>query len=253
MNTPDKQQRLQELLLELALPETKITDSNLEQYIFRLQDIYEADFRHLYSGVFGVITRIDADDASDLAKLQENIHTLHSTSVNWLTKKRGHVSEDFCRRLEKLYDHVNLDISRISYTREIAKRMEEKNLKTSKEIKLISEKANNMQKDYITILGIFSSIVITFVAGMVFSSSVLSNIDKVSIYRLTFVMLMIALLLFNLLNLLLDFIYRVNQRGVPAPDKKKQTTPVIIKINCILFTIVVMDLLAWYSFRYYSP
>ena len=86
MNTPDKQQRLQELLLELALPETKITDSNLEQYIFRLQDIYEADFRHLYSGVFGVITRIDADDASDLAKLQENIHTLHSTSVNWLTK-----------------------------------------------------------------------------------------------------------------------------------------------------------------------
>lgn len=57
MNTPDKQQRLQELLLELALPETKITDSNLEQYIFRLQDIYEADFRHLYSGVFGVITR----------------------------------------------------------------------------------------------------------------------------------------------------------------------------------------------------
>ena len=110
MNTPDKQQRLQELLLELALPETKITDSNLEQYIFRLQDIYEADFRHLYSGVFGVITRIDADDASDLAKLQENIHTLHSTSVNWLTKKRGHVSEDFClSHLQIVVRHWHID------------------------------------------------------------------------------------------------------------------------------------------------
>lgn len=161
MNTLDKQQRLQELLLELARPETKITGQNLEQYIFRLQDIYEADFRHLYSGVFGVITSIDADDASELARLQENIQTLHTASVSWLEKKRGHVSEDFCHRLEKLYDHVNLDISRINYTQEIANRMEEKNRKAGEEIKQLSEKATNMQKDYITILGIFSSIVIT--------------------------------------------------------------------------------------------
>lgn len=242
MNTPDKQQRLQELLLELAHPETKITDRNLEQFIFRLQDIYEADFRHLYSGVFGVITSIDADDASELANLQENIQALHTTSVNWLTKKRGHVSEDFCHQLEKLYDHVNLDISRINYTREIANRMEEKNRKACEDIKQLSEKATNMQKDYITILGIFSSIVITFVAGMVFSSSVLSNIDKVSIYRLTFVMLMIALLLFNLLNLLLDFIYKVNQRGVTTQTTKRS---MIMYINGILFTMVLIDLLAW--------
>lgn len=246
MNTLDKQQRLQELLLELARPETKITGQNLEQYIFRLQDIYEADFRHLYSGVFGVITSIDADDASELARLQENIQTLHTASVSWMEEKRGHVSEDFCHRLEKLYDHVNLDISRINYTQEIANRMEEKNRKAGEEIKQLSEKATNMQKDYITILGIFSSIVITFVAGMVFSSSVLSNIDKVSIYRLTFVMLMIALLLFNLLNLLLDFIRRVNQRGVPTQRKeKKQAGSVIAGINVILFIMLAVDLVAW--------
>lgn len=35
MNTQDKQQRLQELLLELARPETKITSQNLEKYILR--------------------------------------------------------------------------------------------------------------------------------------------------------------------------------------------------------------------------
>lgn len=245
MNTLDKQQRLQELLLELARPETKITGQNLEQYIFRLQDIYEADFRHLYSGVFGVITSIDADDASELARLQENIQTLHTASVSWLEEKRGHVSEDFCHRLEKLYDHVNLDISRINYTQEIANRMEEKNRKAGEEIKQLSEKATNMQKDYITILGIFSSIVITFVAGMVFSSSVLSNIDKVSIYRLTFVMLMIALLLFNLLNLLLDFIRRVNQRGVPTQSNEKQAGSVIAGINGILFIMLAVDLVAW--------
>lgn len=140
---------------------------------------------------------------------------------------------------------MNLDISRINYTQEIANRMEEKNRKAGEEIKQLSEKATNMQKDYITILGIFSSIVITFVAGMVFSSSVLSNIDKVSIYRLTFVMLMIALLLFNLLNLLLDFIRRVNQRGVPTQSNEKQAGSVIAGINGILFIMLAADLVAW--------
>lgn len=245
MNTQDKQQRLQELLLELARPETKITSQNLEKYIFRLQDIYDEGFRHLYSGVFGVITSIDADDASELVRLQENIQTLHRTSVDWLAQKRGHVSEDFCHRIEKLYDHINLDISRISYTQEIARRIEEKNSKTGEELEQLSEKAANMQKDYITILGIFSSIVITFVAGMVFSSSVLSNIDKASIYRLTFVMLMVALMLFNLLNLLLDFIRRVNQRRVATRSNENQADSVIGGINLVLFIMLFIDLAAW--------
>ena len=245
MNTQDKQQRLQELLLELARPETKITSQNLEKYIFRLQDIYDEGFRHLYSGVFGVITSIDADDASELVRLQENIQTLHRTSVDWLAQKRGHASEDFCHRIEKLYDHINLDISRISYTQEIARRIEEKNSKTGEELEQLSEKAANMQKDYITILGIFSSIVITFVAGMVFSSSVLSNIDKASIYRLTFVMLMVALMLFNLLNLLLDFIRRVNQRRVATRSNENQADSVIGGINLVLFIMLFIDLAAW--------
>ena len=245
MNTQDKQQRLQELLLELARPETKITSQNLEKYIFRLQDIYDEGFRHLYSGVFGVITSIDADDASELVRLQENIQTLHRTSVDWLAQQRGHVSEDFCHRIEKLYDHINLDISRISYTQEIARRIEEKNSKTGEELEQLSEKAANMQKDYITILGIFSSIVITFVAGMVFSSSVLSNIDKASIYRLTFVMLMVALMLFNLLNLLLDFIRRVNQRRVATRSNENQADSVIGGINLVLFIMLFIDLAAW--------
>lgn len=81
--------------MELARPETKITGQNLEQYIFRLQDIYEADFRHLYSGVFGVITSIDADDASELARLQENIQTLHTASVSWLERSAAMYRKTF--------------------------------------------------------------------------------------------------------------------------------------------------------------
>lgn len=251
MNACDKQQALQELLLELAHLDTDVTGKNLERYIFALQDIYTDDFRHLYSGMFGVITRIDADNALDMAKLQGNIQILYESGVQWLKEGRGHVTQELCDKLEKLYDHVNLEISRISYTQEIAQRMEDKNRKAGEEIKSLSEKAANMQKDYITILGIFSSIVITFVAGMVFSSSVLNNIDKVSIYRLTFVVILIALLLFNLLNLLLDFIAKVNLKTPIVISRKNDNSLSIIgEINMFLFLMMVADIILWAVYWY---
>lgn len=61
---------------------------------------------------------------------------------------------------------------------------------------------NKQQTQYITILGIFASIVLTFVGGLAFSTSVLSNIDKANACRLVFVMAFIALFFGNILYLL---------------------------------------------------
>lgn len=251
MNVLNKQQKLQELLLKLARLDIDLTEDNIEQYVGDLQNIYTGDFRHLYSGMFGVITRIDADNYLDMAKLQGNIQILYEFSIQWLKEGKCNVNQELCDKLEKLYDHVNLEISRISYTQEIAQRMEEKNRKAGEEIKSLSEKAANMQKDYITILGIFSSIVITFVAGMVFSSSVLNNIDKVSIYRLTFVVILIALLLFNLLNLLLDFIIKVNIKiPIVISGKNDNSLSVIGAINMVLLFMMIIDIILWACYWY---
>jgi len=104
-----------------------------------------------------------------------------------------------------------------------------------------------MQKEYITILGIFSSIVIAFVAGLVFSSSVLNNMDKVSIYRLTFVMLGIAWMLFNLVNLLLDFLKRINRFTLNIPAQGKDL-PLIAAINIVILFLMVIDIAMWAFF-----
>ncbi|NID08361.1 hypothetical protein EGM91_007145, partial [Helicobacter pylori] len=71
----------------------------------------------------------------------------------------------------------------------------------NKNYKKLSEELNKQQTQYITILGIFASIVLTFVAGLTFSTSVLSNIDKANAYRLVFVMAFIALFFGNILYL----------------------------------------------------
>ena len=57
----------------------------------------------------------------------------------------------------------------------------------------VQERQEDMQKEYITILGIFAAIVLAFTGGIVFSSSVLENIDKPSIYRISLMAFIIGL------------------------------------------------------------
>ena len=236
---PDKQYELQEILLELSRAQLE-DEAAVNSCIQRLDAIYIDDFRHLYSGIFAIITRIDGNDGLKLDVLQQNISSLHEKSLE---------DKDYSElkpKLDKLYDHINLDIARIKYTKEIAIRMEEAYKATNKDLREISDRAENMQKEYITILGIFSSIVITFVAGMVFSSSVLNNVDKASVYRLTFVMLMIALFVFNLVYLLLDYISRINKGVTEARTAHyNQGNSVVAIINTVIFLMLIIDFVMW--------
>ena len=240
----DRQGLLQKLLIELAAENCKLDDAELDRYMTKLIEIYQGGFRHSYSGIFGMITTIDSEDKLSIEILQQNIAFIHENYQEWSRKREESVPEDLLKSLNKLEDHINLDISRITYTKKITEEMEEKSRATNSNLKIINKKAENMQKEHVTILGIFSSIVITFVAGMVFSSSVLNNIDKVSIYRLVFIMALIALMIFNLVYLLLDFIAKINNQFILTESQGKK--PAIIEyINMVLFAILFLDFVLW--------
>jgi len=131
---------------------------------------------------------------------------------------------EISKKFLKLYDHVNLDVSRLVYTNKIVSRIDrdkkdlwdevnrrctelEENLeKAQNKHAHFEEELRNSHKSYVTILGIFASIVLTFVAGISFSSSVLQNINAVSVYRLTAVCILIAATLINIIYMLLSFI-----------------------------------------------
>lgn len=68
------------------------------------------------------------------------------------------------------------------------------------------EKADDMQKQYIAILGIFASIVVAFTGGIAFSTSVLENISNSSIFRILFVVVILAGVLINVVFILTHFI-----------------------------------------------
>lgn len=247
-NISDKQTKLQELLRKLAEESTKELSGEklFEEYMERLRYIYSDDFRHLYSNVFGVIAQIDNGMPDKLHILSVNIRVLYEQATKKCSEGSA-ITELLCKKIEKLYDHVNLDIARIDYTRSIASELNKKHEDVAKRIEVVNAKAGEMQKDYIIILGIFSSIVVTFVAGMAFSTSILSNIDKVSIYRLVFIIALVGMGLFNLVDLLLRFIQRINKGYEIENDESFKH---VKRINLVIFTVMAIDFIGWLIYWY---
>lgn len=243
----DKQSKLGKVLKELSSKDSVSNEEKMNKYLLRLQDIYQPEFRHFYSSIFAVITEIDGDSRKtpserDIVTLQENINVLYSYCID------GDFSEEFKLCLRKLYDHVNLDIARLEYTKRIVDKINESNTITNENLRGVKAKAEQMQKEYVTILGIFSSIVLTFVAGMFFSSAVLSNIDKTTIYRLVFVMSLIGLMLFNLFHFLLDYIQRINGGVVVDKGQDSLISGINVFIGIIMFVDFILWLVYWWRF-----
>ena len=97
-----------------------------------------------------------------------------------------------------------------------------------------------IEREYVTILGIFASIVLAFVGGITFTTSVLQNIDKVSVFRLILTVDVIGAVLVNVIYLLISFILKIN-------DKDKEENGKCVKnANWILIGIAVLVLLGWF-------
>lgn len=129
------------------------------------------------------------------------------------------LNDNKCQKsLQKLYDHINLELVRLNYTKELENDLQESKRQLD-EIKsqsqAIKSDIKKQQAQYITILGIFASIVLAFVGGFTFSTSVLANMHQVGIYRLVFVLCFIAFFIANILHFLFSFIKDINQTQKP--------------------------------------
>lgn len=204
MQDEDCQKNLIKILYELS-KDQMILQGKMEQYAGSLCEVYsDVNFRHMYSMLFATITDIDQSNNGSLDILLENIKLL---------KKHIDESEkippNVRKSVKKLYDHVSLDIARINYIRGLNQKAENLEI-TLKDVEKQSveahEKVRKIQRESVTILGIFVSIAAALFSSIGFSSSVLSNMGQVSIYRLSFVVLLLAGILFNALALLMDFV-----------------------------------------------
>lgn len=105
-----------------------------------------------------------------------------------------------------------------------------------------ANKVENAQNEIIAILGIFAAIVLAFVSGIAFSTSVLQNIANASIYKILFISCGIVLVLTNLIYMLLRFILEIKDKNTESriyPGYLK-------KMDCFFIAIAGLTVLFWF-------
>ena len=236
--------RLEKYLTDLS--KKLLNEEELNSSIDELKQIYTGDFRHFYSRVFATITTIQDSPQYDLQNLVENLKVIFDKAQ---ATRSSDEKLEFYNHVKKLYDHVNLDVSRIKYTKKLIGDSDQEYKSVKDSIQNLHNRSEKMQRDYVTILGIFAAIIVAFVSGMVFSTSVLNNIDKVSIYRLVGVMLLIAMFLFNMVNLLIGFVKQINGAEVglisSLSDIFQEPYTSIKIINGVLTIALVADVIVY--------
>ncbi len=248
-----KRSEFKKILFDLAA-DNEITDSKsiYDKYHARFEELYKPDvngkeFRHFYSDIFFVLTQIKLKDKpGEINTLGERIGILREAWNDIGTYP------NLSNNIKKLYDHVSLDIARINYSdsgdrniseidkireyqqnvNDLGNKMSDIQSNTDK----LKQEIKGYQKESITILGIFASIVLAFTGGMTFSSSVLENIDKSSIYRIILVICLLGIVLFNVIWMLIKFLCDMN--GKVTYRKRYVIIVDVALIACILLSIV---------------
>lgn len=285
------------ILVELSRDQAFFNDPKKRAQCFiDLEKLYHDNkFRHYYSDIFSVLNGLHRGE------LDGDINIL-GQNLDWI--KRGYqpknpdpdstngALKDISKQINKLYDHVNLDISRIlagdansrfllqdekineinknvaqasevlNFTQSILLKSEDTILNLSEKLETTEQKLNEMnsaltasekkllsvekkldsaQKEYISILGLFATIVLAFIGSIVFSTSVLENMHKSSIYRVTLVILLIAFTIINVIYL----IFRLIDRIVNSDSKKVNIKPLVIS-DIVIVVLIFGVGVAWY-------
>ena len=177
--------------------------------------------RILYSEISNYVYSLEMSERGIFATNLEKL-LLYSLNDN------NEVSEDCKKMIVKIYDHFQLALHQIENVNNIfANSIEEAKENLQKQIK-------GVEKEYITILGIFAAIVLAFVGGITFSTSVLQNISATSIFRLLLVVDFLAFVLINTIYILLKFIFAINDKNTKLFNIKA------LNIACLLIAIIIV-------------
>ena len=216
------------LLIDTGAYEPKKTANSVDAYIASTEKVD----RILYSVISGFIVGLD-----------EKSRGVFSTNVDKLLQyvldEGNQVSEDTRKICIKLYDHFQLNLIQIESASVITKdgittAMKDEVEESHKEIK-------GIQKEYITILGIFAAIMLAFVGAFTFSTSVLNNLGKADTLDLVAVALVIGVVFVLLISIIIDFLRDIKDKVIfDKNGKKKWNKKVVGGIVLLTLTAVVV-------------
>lgn len=189
--------------------------NKLEQAANLAIEIYSNGWRHSYAWVTKWFLDETHNDATELSDLLQSCY-LNLQQIKLAVKEKGD-NDPTRRSLEKLLDHVDLEMVRLDYFGRNLAVLKEQSKYTEGQLHKIEQISKNAQRELrnqkvqsITILGIFASIVITFVAGISVTNALLTNIQELSKWSMSFWSVLILGGVVNVLYSLYNMLYRLS-------------------------------------------
>ncbi|WP_338631131.1 hypothetical protein [Clostridium baratii] len=252
-----KDKEIRELISKLA-NESKLDNEKLDEYKVKFGEIYSNNYRHEYSNVAKVLYSIKNDESRGF--LTEKVKAIGNEIED----------EEIKKSVLKLWDHINLENIRLVELKRISddankaftqvNEVKEKYVELEKQWSNINKQANDvngklkqMYKDIdnsnsksITILGIFSGIVMAFTGGLSFIASSLQNMNQVSVYRLVLVITLLSVGIFNSIFMLMYMIGKLTglYMGWECNCENKKRGCSKKRIRCV---VVRYPLVVWFN------
>lgn len=268
-----RQKELEKCIYEMSkavLDET----SGIRKVSLNLKEIYNSDFRHYYSGFFSVILDISKDENEySIDFLSENIESLRRYIENDYVEGTKEF-EKLYGYIDKLCDHLSLEIGRLNYysindnkIRDMERKTVEVNESlriATKELDKASKTASTMQTELIAVLSIFAAIVITFSGGVSFLGSALTSINMAKYYEaVVMVAIICGMVIFNTIFLMMYLVSKITDRNIYARCRTydcmacdttkcngitriRKRLPYVFYFNLLAVAGIVIDLFVWY-------
>ena len=153
-------------------------------------------FRILYSDINSWFMLLKSDE-------RENVISNVDALLQYVMDD-SNVDKKVARIVLKIYDHLQLVIAQIDRTKKtITPYIDEVKDKMHDDLK-------NIEREHVTILGIFAAIVLAFVGTFTFSTSVLNNVGKTPMVELLVIALLIVFAFCGIMSMLINFLREIN-------------------------------------------
>lgn len=240
----------QQILINVITDFSKNYIEDLDNYYKLLEEVYSDDFRHSYSDITANLIRLDNEDNDAIDKIAFNFYAM----LDHMSDEEVQKNETLFRRINKLYDHIALEQIRLKQvyreSKEVAQAAREQSEQATNTLRMaqnLAKESAATKTEVIAILGIFSAILLTFVGGMTFLSSVFQNLHVSSVYRIVLAILLVGFVLINALYGLFYCISLIlHRKANEENDKEVKTSPLVIG-NTLIVVFIVLTVLAWRS------
>lgn len=268
-----RSEKLQALIEGLSKSQDVLKEKKSQNdYYMKLKGIYITktgeSFRHFYNEIFSVITEIHNQEPEAIDVLGENMRILYKYCME---RDEDQIKEP----IAKLFDHVSLDIARIKYTNAIDRRLEltgdtlltqisdvNKKIEEAKntydgikdDVEDTSKKINNAYSEFVSILGIFSAIVLVFFGGTSIIGNVIGSMKETNIFITLIVTCFAGTIIFDILFMFIYFLAKLIDRNIATTAEElwwestnirmKNRYPIIFYANIISIIIIYVACLA---------